>query len=133
VAQRHLHRQPRRHGEQPRLLIGGLDDPRQKIPPARWRRWPPTQLEGRVGEPGVARITVAATFDDDLSLILDDARYNADARVTVGVLTYARPTLSWSSGLEPGRSTTVTYSIRILAARQRRHSPSERGPAHPPK
>jgi uncharacterized repeat protein (TIGR01451 family) len=51
-----------------------------------------------------------ASFDDDLSKVLDDATYNGD--VTTGG-TVDGNTLSWSGALAVGASTTVTYSVTV--------------------
>ncbi|MFC8596897.1 GEVED domain-containing protein [Isoptericola sp. NPDC057191] len=54
-----------------------------------------------------------ATFDDDLTDVLDDATFNDDATADVGTATYAEPTLSWSGALEPGETATITYSVTV--------------------
>ena len=61
-----------------------------------------------------------ASFTDDLSSVLDDAVYNADAVAsltsdgqTVPAPSYAEPTLSWSGPLVAGDSFTVTYSVNV--------------------
>ncbi|MBB1154723.1 DUF11 domain-containing protein [Amycolatopsis sp. DR6-1] len=54
-----------------------------------------------------------ATFTDDLSKVLDDAAYNGDATVSVGVVTYAAPRLTWTGDLAVGASGTVTYSVTV--------------------
>jgi len=51
-----------------------------------------------------------ATFEDDLSAVLDDATYNGD--VSDGG-TLAGNTLSWSGPLAVGQSVTVTYSVTV--------------------
>ncbi|MDP3951829.1 GEVED domain-containing protein [Microbacterium sp.] len=51
-----------------------------------------------------------ASFDDDLSEVLDDATYNGDA--TNGA-TYREPMLSWAGALEVGATVTVTYSVIV--------------------
>jgi uncharacterized repeat protein (TIGR01451 family) len=55
----------------------------------------------------------AANFSDDLSDVLDDAHYLNDAHATDGSLSYQRPVLKWEGEVEPGRTQTVTYSVRI--------------------
>ncbi|MEV7597182.1 hypothetical protein AB0O91_07285 [Kitasatospora sp. NPDC089797] len=54
-----------------------------------------------------------ASFDDDLTQVLDDATYNNDARAGTGTVGYRSPKLSWSGALAVGRSTTVTYSVKV--------------------
>jgi uncharacterized repeat protein (TIGR01451 family) len=51
-----------------------------------------------------------ATFTDDLSKVLDDARYNGDA--TDGA-TVNGTTLSWSGALAAGQTRTITYSVTV--------------------
>lgn len=53
---------------------------------------------------------IPASFTDDLSKVLDDATYNADA--TNGA-TYAAPVLTWAGPLESGATITVTYSVTV--------------------
>ncbi|MDL9977805.1 hypothetical protein [Microbacterium candidum] len=54
-----------------------------------------------------------ASFTDDLSGVLDDATYNADAAATAGSVSYAAPVLSWSGPLAVGASVTVHYSVTV--------------------
>ncbi|GGU43699.1 DUF11 domain-containing protein [Nocardioides albus] len=54
-----------------------------------------------------------ATFDDDMSDVLDDATYNDDASADIGTPTFAAPTLHWEGALEPGETATVTYSVTV--------------------
>ncbi|AXL13136.1 DUF11 domain-containing protein [Microbacterium foliorum] len=51
-----------------------------------------------------------ASFDDDLSGVLDDATYNGD--VSAGG-TVTENTLTWSGPLAVGETTTVTYSVTV--------------------
>lgn len=51
-----------------------------------------------------------ATFVDDFSGVLDDARYTGDA--TSGTV-YDAPRLSWNGALEIGEVTTVTYTFVV--------------------
>ncbi len=55
----------------------------------------------------------AAMVSDDLTDVLDDAVYRADASATTGALTYAAGALSWSGGLAIGQSVTITYSVTV--------------------
>jgi uncharacterized repeat protein (TIGR01451 family) len=55
----------------------------------------------------------AASFDDDLSAVLDDATYNDDA--TNGA-TVSGDTLTWSGPLAVGETLTITYSVTVAAA-----------------
>jgi len=50
---------------------------------------------------------------DDLSGLLDDAVYNADAAATAGTVAYASPNLTWTGTLAPGDSATVTFSATV--------------------
>jgi uncharacterized repeat protein (TIGR01451 family) len=54
-----------------------------------------------------------ATFTDDLTQVLDDATYNGDANATVGTVSYAKPTLSWSGPLAVGATSTITYTVTV--------------------
>lgn len=62
---------------------------------------------------GTTTFTTAkpAAFSDNLTELLDDARYNNDAKTTRGTVGYKSPTLSWSGTLAPGQSATITFSI----------------------
>ncbi|MFE0022960.1 GEVED domain-containing protein [Amycolatopsis sp. NPDC059021] len=54
-----------------------------------------------------------ATFADDLSQVVDDARFNNDASATTGSATYAAPKLTWTGDLAVGASATITYSVTV--------------------
>ncbi len=54
-----------------------------------------------------------ASFDDDLSAVLDDATYNDDA--TNGAVVDG-DTLTWSGALAVGQTITITYSVTVAAA-----------------
>jgi uncharacterized repeat protein (TIGR01451 family) len=57
---------------------------------------------------------VPASFSDDLSAVLDDATYNADATSTSGSgVTYTDPQLAWSGALGIGETVTITYSVTV--------------------
>jgi fimbrial isopeptide formation D2 family protein/uncharacterized repeat protein (TIGR01451 family) len=58
---------------------------------------------------------VAATFDDDLSAVLDDAEWNDDLVASLGTASYSAPTVSWSGTLAEGDVVTVTYSVDVTA------------------
>jgi uncharacterized repeat protein (TIGR01451 family) len=51
-----------------------------------------------------------ASFTDNLTGVLDDATYNADASAGA---TYSAPTVSWSGALPVGALQTVTYSVTV--------------------
>ncbi|MFC4589263.1 fibronectin type III domain-containing protein [Sphaerisporangium corydalis] len=55
----------------------------------------------------------AANFSDPLAGVLDDATYNADASATSGTVSFASQTLSWTGGLAPGGSASITYSVTV--------------------
>jgi uncharacterized repeat protein (TIGR01451 family) len=54
-----------------------------------------------------------AEFRDDLSDVLDNARYEHDAHATSGDVSYDRPVLEWHGELGPGDSATITYKVRV--------------------
>ncbi|MFJ7900492.1 DUF11 domain-containing protein [Streptomyces sp. NPDC096198] len=54
-----------------------------------------------------------AHFTDDLSAVLDDARYDHDATASRGTVSYAAPVLSWSGPLLRGESAVIHYSITV--------------------
>ncbi|MFI5620538.1 hypothetical protein [Streptomyces sp. NPDC051567] len=66
---------------------------------------------------GTAAYTEAnpASFTDDLTELLDDARYNNDALATRGDVSYSEPVLEWSGALAPGQTATITFSITTNA------------------
>ncbi|MFD6066624.1 DUF7927 domain-containing protein [Amycolatopsis lurida] len=61
------------------------------------------------------------TLTDDLSGVVDDATYNADAVATVdGLPTPAQPgydsastTLTWTGDISTGKTVTITYSVKV--------------------
>ncbi|MCD2498457.1 DUF11 domain-containing protein [Microbacterium sp. W2R] len=59
-----------------------------------------------------------ATFTDDLSSVLEHARYNNDA--TSGAV-YEQPVLSWAGALPAGESVTITYSVTTRSAGEMRN------------
>jgi uncharacterized repeat protein (TIGR01451 family) len=54
-----------------------------------------------------------ATVTDDLTSVLDDAAYNANATAIVGTVSYTAPTLTWTGNLSPGVTATITYSVTV--------------------
>ncbi|MFK4761530.1 hypothetical protein ACI3KS_11395 [Microbacterium sp. ZW T5_45] len=64
------------------------------------------------------RADVAAQLSDDLSGVLDDATYNADAVASSGslVVDEASGTLTWSGDLSEGDVVTITYSVTVTGA-----------------
>lgn len=55
----------------------------------------------------------AATVTDSLTGVLPDSVYGNDATATSGTLTYTSPTLTWTGNLDPGDTTTITYTITV--------------------
>jgi uncharacterized repeat protein (TIGR01451 family) len=54
-----------------------------------------------------------ATFSDDLTDVLKDARYDGDQSASTGTASWSTPVLSWSGGLAPAAVATVTYSVTV--------------------
>jgi uncharacterized repeat protein (TIGR01451 family) len=54
-----------------------------------------------------------AVVADDLTGLLDDAAYDADAAATIGAVSYASPVLTWTGNLTPGQAATITYSVTV--------------------
>ena len=54
-----------------------------------------------------------ATFTDDLTKVIDDAAYNADATTTSGTVAYAAPKLTWTGDVAVGQTVTITYSVTV--------------------
>ncbi|MCW2598099.1 MAG: hypothetical protein JWP39_3987, partial [Jatrophihabitans sp.] len=56
-----------------------------------------------------------ATFDDDLSQVIDDASYNNDASATAGTPSYDANThvLSWSGPLPVNGQVTIQYTVTV--------------------
>ena len=55
-----------------------------------------------------------ASFTDDLSGVLDDAAYDADAVADVGTVSFAGQQLTWTGDLAVGAVATVTYSVTTV-------------------
>jgi large repetitive protein len=53
------------------------------------------------------------TVTDDLTGVLAAAAYNGDAAATIGTVSYASPTLTWTGDLTPGDTATITYSVTV--------------------
>ncbi len=54
-----------------------------------------------------------ASFNDDLTEVLDDATYDNNATATAGTLSYAAPILTWSGPLAVGASAQITYTVLV--------------------
>jgi uncharacterized repeat protein (TIGR01451 family) len=54
-----------------------------------------------------------ATVTDDLTGVLGDAAYNADAAASVGTVSYASPVLTWTGNLAVGAAATITYTVTV--------------------
>ncbi|MGW4646810.1 DUF7507 domain-containing protein [Kitasatospora sp. NPDC004289] len=54
-----------------------------------------------------------ATFTDDLTGVLDDARYNDDATATPGTVTRDGAALRWTGPLAVGATATLRYSVTV--------------------
>ncbi|WP_219950148.1 isopeptide-forming domain-containing fimbrial protein [Salinibacterium sp. M195] len=67
----------------------------------------------------VGEADVLASFDDDLSAVMDDATYNGDAAATAGNVAVLGDTLSWDGALTKGDVVRVTYSVTVTGAGDR--------------
>ncbi|WP_309102995.1 hypothetical protein [Microbacterium sp.] len=59
-----------------------------------------------------------ASFDDDLSAVLDDADWNGDLAATSGEASFDADSteLAWSGDLAVGATATITYSVTVTGA-----------------
>ncbi len=63
--------------------------------------------------PGDYTAAEPASFDDDLSAVLDDATFvDGSITATTGDASFTDPTLSWSGALDSGDDATITYRVR---------------------
>ncbi|MCM3921831.1 putative Ig domain-containing protein [Frankia sp. AiPs1] len=56
---------------------------------------------------------LGATFTDNLTDVLTDATYNANAAASAGVVSYAAPVLSWTGDVPASGAVTITYSVGV--------------------
>ena len=54
-----------------------------------------------------------ASASVSLAGVLDDAAYNGNAGATVGTVSFASPTLTWTGNLAVGGTATITYSVTV--------------------
>lgn len=54
-----------------------------------------------------------AVFTDDLSAVLDDARYNRDVRASIGTARISGGRLVWAGTVPVGATATITYSVTV--------------------
>ncbi|WP_328634253.1 DUF7927 domain-containing protein [Streptomyces sp. NBC_00356] len=73
-------------------------------------------VEYSVKVENTGKVPVDATANDDLSDVLDDAKYNGDAKASTGDVSYDDPNLKWSGTLDPGETATITYSVTVDAS-----------------
>ncbi|WP_243229117.1 hypothetical protein [Microbacterium sp. CIAB417] len=57
-----------------------------------------------------------AIVTDDLTEVLDDARWNDDAEASAGNVSRDGNTLTWTGDLAQGETATITYSVTVTAA-----------------
>ncbi|GAA3409812.1 DUF7927 domain-containing protein [Streptosporangium vulgare] len=53
------------------------------------------------------------TFTDDLSGLLDDARFDHDQSATSGTVSFAAPEVTWTGDVAAGQTVTVTYGVTV--------------------
>ncbi|HEY0452847.1 DUF11 domain-containing protein [Actinophytocola sp.] len=64
--------------------------------------------------PGPDRTGVGpASWTDDLTAVLDDARYLGNAQTNAGAVGYAPPVLSWTGPVAAGESAVTVYSVEV--------------------
>lgn len=90
----------------PDIAIAKRAEPRRVTPGGTVTYTVSVTNKGTVAEPD-------AEFIDDLSDVIDDARYNNDARANAGTIAYSKPRLRWHGPVNPGQTRTVTYSVRV--------------------
>ncbi|WP_081900734.1 DUF7927 domain-containing protein [Allokutzneria albata] len=90
----------------PGVLIVKTADPRRAKPGEK------VTYTVKVTNTGAAPLT-GVSFVDDMTGVLDDARYNGDARASAGTVSYSAPKLSWSGDLAVGAAATITYSVTV--------------------
>ncbi|WP_306317428.1 MULTISPECIES: hypothetical protein [unclassified Streptomyces] len=73
-------------------------------------------VEYSVKVKNTGKVPVDATANDDLSDVLDDAKYNKDAKASTGDVSFDDPNLKWSGTLDPGETATITYSVTVEAS-----------------
>ena len=54
-----------------------------------------------------------AAVTDDLTGLLDDAAYGADAAASTGAVSFTSPGLTWTGNLAVGQAATITYSVTV--------------------
>ncbi|MET8982596.1 glycine-rich protein [Streptomyces sp. NPDC004539] len=91
----------------PRLTISKASDAGGTVHPGQKVTYTVT-----VHNPGTATYT-GATWTDDLTDVVDDATYGADASATSGSTKYTAPKLTWSGNLAAGATATITYSATV--------------------
>ncbi|MER5887913.1 SpaA isopeptide-forming pilin-related protein [Streptomyces sp. NPDC001941] len=63
--------------------------------------------------PSAQPMSSSVLITDDLTGVLDDARYDGDARATSGTVRYARPKLDWQVRLPARGTATLTYTVTV--------------------
>ncbi|WP_283134152.1 hypothetical protein [Rhizohabitans arisaemae] len=62
------------------------------------------------GKAATGRVSVV----DHLERVLDKAEYDRDARASLGSVDLRDDSLSWAGSISPGKTSEVTYSVRVL-------------------
>jgi fimbrial isopeptide formation D2 family protein/uncharacterized repeat protein (TIGR01451 family) len=58
-------------------------------------------------------VPAEAVFTDNLAKVLDDAKYNKDAKATIGTVKYVNGKLVWAGTIPVGQVAKVTYSVTV--------------------
>ncbi|QNP74703.1 DUF11 domain-containing protein [Streptomyces roseirectus] len=91
----------------PRLTISKATDASGTVNPGQKVTYTVT-----LTNPGTATYP-GASWSDDLTGVLDDATYNADAAASTGTTSYSAPKLTWNGTLAAGATATITYSATV--------------------
>jgi Domain of unknown function DUF11 len=96
----------KRQQQKPDIVIDKTANPTHVLPGGIVHFKITVSNEGEAAEP-------LASFQDDMSDVIDDAHYLYDAHADGGTVSYSAPVLSWEGPVPPHETRTITYSVRI--------------------